>query len=62
MSFDEDTERSSQKAAYFYIDETFLEIEDKKHVIVCAVTPHSPSDAAMKMVKVKKVSGIHFAR
>lgn len=57
MNSDEDIEQSNPKVACFYIDETLLEIENKKHVIVCAISPHNPSDAAMEMVKVKKSLG-----
>ncbi|HEX8351965.1 MAG TPA: hypothetical protein VF611_03515, partial [Pyrinomonadaceae bacterium] len=41
------------KVAFFYVDETWLDIEDRKHIIVGAITPASPAEAALEMVKVK---------
>ena len=57
MDSDESVQEISNKVAFFYIDETLLEIEDKKHVIVCAITPHSLSKSILKMVEVKETIG-----
>ena len=49
----ENVETNLEKVAYFYIDETWLEIEGKKYIMVGALTPYAPADAALEMVRVK---------
>lgn len=56
MNF-EFTNKVTEKVSLFYLDETFIEIEGKKHIIVCALTPDSPTNTALEMVKVKKEIG-----
>ncbi len=53
MSLEENIERTTEQVAYFYVDETWLEIEGKKHIMVGALTPNSPAEAALEMIKVK---------
>lgn len=50
---DENIEPKVERVAYFYVDETWLEIEGKKHIMVGALTPNSPAEAALEMIKVK---------
>ena len=58
MNFAEEmAEAEVEKVAYFYVDETLLKIEGKKHVIVGALTPTSPAEASLEMVKVKAELG-----
>lgn len=57
MSIEENVEQTSQQVAYFFIDETWLEIEGKRHIMVGALTPFSPAQVAVEMVKVKNELG-----
>lgn len=59
MDFDDGTHKTVNKIRYFHIDESFLEIEGKEHIIICAITSHSPSESAMRMVEAKKELGFH---
>jgi len=57
MNFESNVQNNSEQVSYFYIDETFIEIEGKKHIIVCAISPNSPSESSLKIVEVKKQLG-----
>jgi hypothetical protein len=59
MNFNDETNKSINKISHFYIDESSLEIEGKEHIIVCAITSHSPSESVLRMVEIKKELGFH---
>jgi len=52
-----DVESEQKMVAYFYIDETYIETENRKHVAVDAIFPKNPMEAALEMVKVKAELG-----